>query len=84
MKTASQLRKFRQACERSAGVPASQISIPLLAVLTDICVVLKLSAKDRQHILGRRGIITLKNTQNMRIRLVKPADSLSLSEWGRE
>ena len=37
MKTASQLRKFRQTCERSAGIPANRIQLPLLNVLEDVC-----------------------------------------------
>lgn len=83
MKTAIQLRKFRQTCERSAGIPASEIYVPLLAVLTDICTLLKLSPKDRQYILGRKGVIALKHTRKTRVQLAKPVIYPSRSEQGR-
>ena len=73
MKTASQLRKFRQTCERSAGIPANRIQLPLLAVLEDVCQALKLSPQDRRWVLGRKGVTALKHTRQMQVRLTRPA-----------
>lgn len=72
MKAASQLRKFRQFCERSAGIPATRIQLPLLAVLEDVCKALKLSPQDQRRVLGRKGAIELKHTRQMQVRLSKP------------
>ena len=72
MKTASQLRKFRQTCERSAGLPANQIELPLLGVLADVCSALKLSPRQSQKVLGRKGVTRLTNERDTRVQLTKP------------
>ena len=72
MKTASQLRKFRQTCERSAGLSANQIELPLLGVLADICSALKLSPRQSQRILGRKGVTRLTDERETCVQLAKP------------
>lgn len=61
MKTANRLRQFRERCERDAGTHASQIEIPLLSVLADVCKALQMSPQEKRRVLGRKGKQTLSN-----------------------
>ena len=61
MSTAKRLRQFRERCERDAGIHASQIEVPLLSALADVCKALQLSPQDKQRVLGRCGKRTLSN-----------------------
>lgn len=61
MKTANRLRQFRERCERDAGIHASEIEVPLLSVLSDVCKALQLSPQDKRRVLGQRGKRTLTN-----------------------
>ena len=61
MSTAKRLRQFRERCERDAGTHASQIEVPLLSALADVCKALQLSPQDKRRVLGRRGKRTLTN-----------------------
>ena len=59
MSTAKRLRQFRERCERDTGTHASEIEVPLLSVLSDVCKALQLSPQDKRRVLGRRGKRTL-------------------------
>ena len=72
MTTARKLKKFRQHCERQAGVPATRIKLSLAHVLDDLCRVHGLSGKQRRQVLGRRGITMLDDMQTWRIALKSP------------
>ena len=72
MTTTRKLKKFRQRCERQAGVPATRIKLSLVHVLDDLCHVYGLSGKQRRQVLGRRGIMLLDDMQTWRIALKSP------------
>ena len=57
MKTATQLKKFRQQCERDAGVSAAHIKLPLLHVLNDLCQVHGISGKQRRRVIGDENVL---------------------------
>ena len=69
MKTARKLKKFRQRCERQAGVPATRIRLPLTHLLDDLCQVHGLSKKQRRQVLGSRGVTLLDDMQTWRVAL---------------
>ena len=69
MKTATQLKKFRQQCERDAGVSAAHIKLPLLHVLNDLCQVHGISGKQRRRVIGGRGSHLLDDMQTWRVAL---------------
>ena len=69
---ADKLRKFRQQCERDTGATASDIEVPLAALLDDMCKALKVSPKQRRKVLGRKNVIRLEDTRSIRIELAKP------------
>ena len=70
MKLVDKLRKFRQQCERQSGVPATDIEVPLSHVLDDMCQTLKLPAKQRRKVLGRRGWQRFEEIRDMPVRVV--------------
>ena len=61
MKTADKLHTFRRQCERQAGKPLSQVEVPLLWVLHDVCEVLNIPQEQRLKVLGRRGMKCLRD-----------------------
>lgn len=74
MKTADRLRAFRRECEREATLPVADIEVPLLHALHDVCVALRLSAKDRRRVLGRRGCSRLASDRTADIAVRPGAD----------
>lgn len=71
MKTANQLRKYRQQCEREAGQTSGEITVPLLHVLADVCRVLNLPRQQQQRVLGHKGNIQLLDMREWRVSLAQ-------------
>ena len=61
MKTANQLRKYRQQCERETGQASGDISVSLHQVLADVCRALKVTPRQQRRVLGRRGSVQLSD-----------------------
>ena len=72
MKTANKLRKFRKACEREAGTPATRIMTPIAYTLDDVCRSLGFSKRKRKKVLGRNSTILLEDTRSERVDLIEP------------
>ena len=69
MSRAKRLQSFRRQCERVTSKPASDIEVPLLHVLADICDALKLSKRSRRRVLGSKGWQHLEDYREWRVNL---------------
>ena len=54
------LQQFRQQCERQTGLPASEVELPLLYMLADVCDALGMSPADKRRVLGQKGVKHLR------------------------
>ncbi len=61
MKTANQLRKYRQQCEHETGQASGEITVSLHHVLADVCRALKIPPRQQRRVLGRRGGVQLSD-----------------------
>jgi hypothetical protein len=62
MSIANRLAKFRIACEKEAGATAADIEVPLSHALDDVCRVLKVSDRQRRHVLGKQSVTRFETT----------------------
>ena len=75
MNLATKLRKFRQQCERQAGVSASDLELPLAHVLDDLSQALAVPSKSRRKVVGRKSWVRLENVKSSRVVLKDRSDN---------
>jgi hypothetical protein len=72
MKTANQLRKYRQQFEHETGQTSGDITVSLNHVLADICRMLNLPRQQHRRVLGRKGTMQLTDMREWRVSLSRP------------
>ena len=61
------LQQFRQQCERQTRLPVSEVELPLLYMLADVCQALQLSPADTRRVIGRQGVRDLRALQDTEV-----------------